>query len=638
MANDRARLADKTPPTSRTAQPTGGPGRAEHPALRLQQQIGNRQIARLLAQRAPEEEEPLQMQREPALQRTHTETETPPADASVAVTDAPASEPTPTPAPAQTDAESTSETTPEPEAESAAEPPAAPGKLALDFDPLAAAGASARKHLEDAGSDWAQAKDEYLNKHPASGKKIMERLVRFRKDYVDGKLLALKQKYPGLRTKSIGSTNLTSDYDVTLSGPGDVDAIEEFHNAFRADWGKESGTVFDTNLYAKDYMPVRSNVAYGDVTPGATPGMWKINPAMAATPADPKQARSWSAVPDKPGEYAPSGPRKLDLEGADSPLQQAKTPEGQQEIDASQDVAALVKQRKFMTQAEWNSFVAAMIEQVPPLQRGPIRARYDQANAAFLQFAKDMVGQFRIELKGRLETLPNEELLLKMDHENPNVALASRNKLYVSKIREVRALQAEYDALAASPGDSASRLEELAVEIKAATGEASLFAVEAYHSEGAELDVVGIQQGGDKSIVLSAGQYLQSFNEQFGDFLKDLAHYQVDGEAFYRGAKYLQRLVGAIEKMQQLKPFELAAPDQTLVSTLKALTASDSTLLNIRGGKKPYDTATEEQKNAAACTAMAGLGVANRADLKGLIIGLSQNVNALIRPLIATGQ
>ena len=44
---------------------------------------------------------------------------------------------------------------------------------------------------------------------------------------------------------------------------------------------------------------------------------------------------------------------------------------------------------------------------------------------------------------------------------------------------------------------------------------------------------------------LSAEQLLQSANEQFGDFLKDFAHYDGSPDFLYRGSKYLQRLFEA---------------------------------------------------------------------------------------------
>jgi hypothetical protein len=64
-----------------------------------------------------------------------------------------------------------------------------------------------------------------------------------------------------------GSTDLTSDYDVTFSaGAGrenlEVLAVAAFNQLFRSNWGRESGIVFDTNVYTSGHM--RPDAFQGD--------------------------------------------------------------------------------------------------------------------------------------------------------------------------------------------------------------------------------------------------------------------------------------------------------------------------------------------------------------------------------------
>ena len=66
-----------------------------------------------------------------------------------------------------------------------------------------------------------------------------------------------------MKTRAAGSTALSSDYDITFMGKQGAFAVQEFNKQFRAYWGKEAGTVFDTNVYAEDVLPGKDVVVSG---------------------------------------------------------------------------------------------------------------------------------------------------------------------------------------------------------------------------------------------------------------------------------------------------------------------------------------------------------------------------------------
>ena len=103
----------------------------------------------------------------------------------------------------------------------------------------------------------------------------MERFTEYRKNVVDTLLSALRSdsdyKSGGkevLLAKSVGSQNLTSDYDLTLAssdGSGiEIKAIKAFNDEIKSRYSKQPGTVFDTNLYAKDFLKVKDTILSPD--------------------------------------------------------------------------------------------------------------------------------------------------------------------------------------------------------------------------------------------------------------------------------------------------------------------------------------------------------------------------------------
>lgn len=74
-------------------------------------------------------------------------------------------------------------------------------------------------------------------------------------------LLKLNISSDTFKIYSVGSTSLSSDYDITLYGSNDdkVLIITEFQKRFKNIFGDDSSIVFDTNIYGKSYISFTLN-------------------------------------------------------------------------------------------------------------------------------------------------------------------------------------------------------------------------------------------------------------------------------------------------------------------------------------------------------------------------------------------
>jgi len=71
------------------------------------------------------------------------------------------------------------------------------------------------------------------------------------------RLLISKDEFKDVKIYSVGSTDITSDYDITLYSNNNYIIgiiIEEFQNKFMKIFGEHSSIVFDTNIYGKAYI------------------------------------------------------------------------------------------------------------------------------------------------------------------------------------------------------------------------------------------------------------------------------------------------------------------------------------------------------------------------------------------------
>ncbi|VXD24516.1 hypothetical protein [Planktothrix paucivesiculata] len=475
---------------------------------------------------------------------------------------------------------------------------------------------------------WDKVKEQF-----SSDQKTMWQLFDFRQWYVDSLISVLRDTYPGLIAQSVGSADPTSDYDITISTPGsgkDVEAIKWFNAQVRKEFGVEPGTVFDTNLYAKNYLKVEENID--------------------------NQAAMGEQKPDQNLEQ---------VEGEFGKI-----------ASLSHDMAALVKQRRYMKQVEWDNYVNQVVNNITdPEQQKFTRNQYEEADSIYQIAASELLGEVKQEINqdgmsdekkqriqehtklGKAEEevlsqLPNNkykdeirkqllgaEELQAITHEDSDLVLKKSNELYLDRMAKVRQLQQTIHKLGTG---EPTKVEALKAQVQQMLGEAYFYAAEAYHSEGAVKHIVAGVQGAknpnQKAAVMNSlkpEHFLQSFNEQLGDFLKDLSHYANahDGKIFYRSSKYLYRLFLAVAELRQYKFKDFPSLQIESKTAHEIAKDIDSQLVAIRKGNKKFDS--EDEKNQAAVDTMKEiLGVQTASDLKVKILTMAQEFNVKVRSQI----
>jgi hypothetical protein len=214
--------------------------------------------------------------------------------------------------------------------------------------------------------------------------------------------------------------------------------------------------------------------------------------------------------------------------------------------------------------------------------------------------------------------------VLEFEHRFPDLHMRTSNELYTRSLREVRQLEARAAAL--DPLTDRAAIDGLLARTKTLATDAVFFANEAYLSEGPYQHVVKATQAvltaakalsepersvyikehtAEELATLSANQLLQSFNEQLGDLLKDLAHYAAEGapwSGFYRSSKYVERLLDAALLLQQKVPdLDLAMPS-TRMTTSEIKARVSQGLLAARKGSSRLAT-VEPSSAAMRCSA-----------------------------------
>lgn len=155
--------------------------------------------------------------------------------------------------------------------------------------------------------NWFEARQilvyEYDSGHEREGLDLMAVLIEYRKKIVDRLLISVMKQAAkkmgsrggeiyateiGFRYQDLadlelgngtidanapGSSNVTSDYDVTFSIPNapelETDAVSLFNKQFESRWNLPSAVVFDTNVYTSGFMSAQARKTYeGDAGHG----------------------------------------------------------------------------------------------------------------------------------------------------------------------------------------------------------------------------------------------------------------------------------------------------------------------------------------------------------------------------------
>lgn len=459
-------------------------------------------------------------------------------------------------------------------------------------------------HDDGHSSLWQKVKHSLLENEDTQSSLHMRALTDMRKQYVNNLvqevLNDLLQQLPEgqekkdlqaqlLKANAFGSTNLTSDYDVIMGALSkhvvhlEARVVEEFNARFSKAFGVEGGEFFDTNVYTRGLAPNSSE----------------------------------ELGPNKDG-VGGSGPYKW------------SNPEAQQLHDRQQDIMSLVKQRKFMSQPEWDGYVKDLASQLPETGRKDLLDRYGQADTIYKAAAKeldDMQAELRTQTKYK-------------DLRPDALELAASNRLYEAKLKIVNQVSSNPDKV---------DQDTLKARVSFAMSQALLFANEPYFSEGTLRHVVGNEQelGNAKSkLQLSPVQGLQSFNENLGDTVKELGHLEGKpvGEVAFHSSKYIGRFCRAIDVILEARgekdapPKELEGP----IAIQKALLSITNDLQQIRGGnlsKVPEGTSPSDHARNLLHQALGPLVPGtipklpeSTGDLQTMLLGMARDVNSFVRP------
>jgi hypothetical protein len=407
-----------------------------------------------------------------------------------------------------------------------------------------------------------------------------------------------KARLKEVKLLPIGSKDLTSDYDATVVGkPGDgaleILAVIAFNKRFQQDWGRESGTVFDTNVYTTGHMPASSLSNQGQQysSRSAIAGHVKdiqtleqkleeICAPERTTIKDEKQRRDMEQqirklIRDKKNDIKEavskinnlreaSGEKRLtteevikqlnadiDSNKTDLKKQIAQEEETQQvglqketkrAVAKQEEIMSLVKMRRFMTEDQWRDYSQNMAD------RGADPSLFKQADSIY----KTLQG----ELEKRKGSFPDTV----KDRENH-----ASNRLYeeklaemIPRLQELKQFREKYKGVDEDqiPPEELARIDALNLEVNQIQSEALFFANEAYHTGGPVQHVV-LNQQMRLNLDVDAQKLSHSVNEQTGFIMEQTEHVSIDdpkgfGKSLWKSAKYLDRICNAAEKLKYI--------------------------------------------------------------------------------------
>lgn len=370
----------------------------------------------------------------------------------------------------------------------------------------------------------------------------MWKLVQYRGKVVNDVIDKLRQKYPTLIASASGSEDIESDIDIAFATPNsgdDVKAAKEFNVAIKKRFKKPPGRVFDVNIYPRDYRALR-----GDSF--------------------------------KPGYNVD----KIEDVGIDEP----ESEESAKLSKIDQDVATLLKQRRFLDEDQFNDMLDELLSKAPDKEtRDRIEMQYEEGEDIYLLTSIEKIEKIRGEVKlnestdkhaaelkkmlaelDGLKDKPGKDALVKtqrlvprilnlFEEAFPDETMDVTDALYLDKMGSLREDQEEIRTLK-QPGDPhehhkdkqcdevhqgqeheewlMERLNGLEVKVKKDMFTNIIFANEAIMSQGALNHVVGALQAktdDEKQAAvkkLSASDLMQSVNEQVADLFKEIKHFE----------------------------------------------------------------------------------------------------------------
>lgn len=534
------------------------------------------------------------------------------------------------------------------------------------------------KVYKENNNNWFDIKKKF--QEGAISEAVMKRLWAFRQKVVFNYMAKLKGLY-GFERKNgwdaVGSTNLESDIDISINkhyipegekkiAKYDYQIVKDFNDFFFAKFGAQPGIMFDTNLYASA-KPMRDLEDRPDSA--AKKAMSNMTQAGQDVGALMKQRRymTWEEY----DEYTEEVLGQMKKDGADERSIEI-TRKQFEEADSLYQVAT----QKMLENAQ------KLIASVPEGKRTEEQKK-----------AIKMI-ETNIALAAQASPVEGQKILLKAITELSHfqdVTMWANNEMYTAAIEEVRSIETEADELAKKiekqglgpDSPEAKKLASLLARAKDLGADAVFFANEAYHSEGPFKHIVEATQGAESDVeaeydkknapkqggpgkkfkelpeserkqmiaaeqikrrdALSLHQCLQSFNEQLGDFLKDLEHYEKEefpGMGFYRSSKYLLRLFDAAGLLKAKAPSLVIDLDPAYAKQInEGILASRKGALEFTDGPNGaplQGKALQEEVEAFAIAEIRRMfGVSSLKDLGAKFKKVGTSVNSQLRKLVA---
>jgi hypothetical protein len=383
-------------------------------------------------------------------------------------------------------------------------------------------------------NDWFGLKDK-LHEGTISTDQMWD-CWRYREQFVTRLIDLLRRDFPTLIAKTSGSTDLESDIDITFasSAPGDdVRAASQFNAIVKAKFGKPPGRVFDVNIYPRDYNAINES----------------INPDYAVHP-----------IADK------------DIDQPTGAMQRMSR--------VDQDVATLLKQRRFLDDESFQALMKSVVDSATSGSAArQITKQFEEGEEIFLMTTIEKIDRIKGKLESARRSLESLPLLgefegLRRDADKgdasafaraqrllprvldelesalPAEVMEATDEMYLEKMAVLREDQSRIalldddtarpdahhkngDCEAAHPGQDheswrKAQADTLKAKVKKDQFTHIVFANEAYMSQGAiEHVVAGIQakDPAKKEAVLAKltpATLMQSCNEQLADFFKDM--------------------------------------------------------------------------------------------------------------------
>ncbi|MEM6611762.1 MAG: hypothetical protein AAF652_05805 [Cyanobacteria bacterium P01_C01_bin.72] len=407
---------------------------------------------------------------------------------------------------------------------------------------------------------WRRVRSDIVNVEPAREpmKMLMEKLLHLRQTETENLLRDIRDRelpkdsnFNGvardklLSWSAAGSETLTSDIDVNLKGKGSIKAVGLFNKFFKQKlkWSFDPGTVYDVNVYAQDFMTPNDE---GKTFTHDKDQVQQNNGTVTMNPVEEvEQLRNRDR-----SEF-----RAFDA------------------YALNQDVWSLVKMRLYMKEPEWNTYKESIL--TDGMQSDASSSAFGQFAQLSAQFedAEEFVREYHQKIHDQIkqinrsqdkvyqkmrEALQKGRKYLSNHQKTATKKMMAANLLYEAELETVALLRTELAELTDSADATDNQIRKVGLKLKNALSQASLYANEAYLTQGGvHFVVIGQQIGGSFQsknpeiqqidLDIAPEELLHAVREQVGDALKVIKeyHHAPVWKAAYKAGKYIDRLAKA---------------------------------------------------------------------------------------------